>query len=66
MKNVIALAKKFANKTTNFNEVQFLDAFNALSDDEQLAMVAEGSELSSILISWCAMARMEIEAGTFF
>lgn len=61
MSTLIELAKKWADKPNNFNEVQFLEAFNELSEDEQYQSVKSGSELSSILLSWSVETRMEIE-----
>ncbi|MDK9793318.1 hypothetical protein [Vibrio sp. D431a] len=64
MNNLIRLAKRFANKPTEFNKVQFLDAFNELEDDNQMEAVKKGSELSSVLIGWCAEVRIEMGASS--
>lgn len=59
MKHVIKLAKKWNNSQTEYNRTQFIGEFNAMSDEEQRAAVARGSELSKILIGWCAAVRLE-------
>jgi hypothetical protein len=61
MSRLITLAKRFANKPTSFNRVQFLVEFNELSESEQFQSVQKGTELSQILVGWSAATRMEIE-----
>lgn len=61
MSKLITLAKHWNNKPTQYNQVQFLEAFNELSLDEQHKAVAEGGELSKILIGWTTATRLEIE-----
>ena len=60
MNNLIKLAKKWNNSQTEYNRVQFLDAFNALPENEQIKAIKKGSELSRILIGWCSATRLEM------
>lgn len=60
LKIAIRLAKRWNNSKTEFNKIQFLDAFNALKEGEQVKAIAKGSEISRILIGWSSAARSEI------
>lgn len=61
LQEVIKLAKKWNNSQTEYNRTQFIVAFNALNDRDQDKAVAKGSELSKILIGWCAATRLELD-----
>ncbi len=61
MSELIKLAKKYSDKPTSFNEVQFLEAFNNLTESEQVEAVRKGSELSHILVGWSAAVRIEMQ-----
>ena len=59
-KNIIKLAKKWNNSPTEYNRIQFLDAYNRLNENDQLKAVEKGSQLSRILIGWSAETRLEL------
>lgn len=61
LQNVIKMAKKWNNSQTEYNRTQFLVAFNMMNERDQEKAVKKGSELSKILIGWCAATRDEIQ-----
>lgn len=61
MSKIITLAKRWNNKPTHYNQVQFLEAFNELDTAEQYKAVLKGGELSKILVGWTTTTRLEIE-----
>ena len=60
-KDLRKAAKAYANRPSDFNRTQFIVEFNELSDEDQRAAVAKGSELSFICLGWCAATRLEMQ-----
>lgn len=64
LRNVIKLAEKWNNSPTEYNRTQFLHEFNMMNERDQDKAVEKGTELSKILIGWCAATRLELQNFT--
>jgi len=60
LRNAIRLARCWNYSQTEYNRVQFLDAFNSMKEGDQMRAVAKHSEISRILIGWSAATRLEL------
>lgn len=58
------LAKRYYNRPTLDNRIQFLEEFNQLTQVQQLFAVKKGSYISKTLVGWSAACRLELESQT--